>query len=66
MQLKTEYDNRLKVLTCSHIDYALHEDGEIYCKACHTCSSDIQTYEDQVSKAEELYDALREEGQIYG
>ena len=38
-------DARLKSLVCSHIDWVKHEDGEIYCKACNLCASDIEDSE---------------------
>ena len=38
-----QYDDaELKKKVCSHIEYALHEDGEYYCKACKICSSDVE------------------------
>ena len=36
-----QYDDvELKKQVCSHIEYALHEDGNYYCKACKACDSD--------------------------
>ena len=37
----TDMDRLLKQASCTHKEWAEHEDGEIYCKACKACASDI-------------------------